>query len=102
MILARVVGHSVATVQHPVYPGKTVLLVQTVGPDGHTADGEGFSAVDEVGAGIGDLVLCAREGNTARQLSGGPDDPFHSVVLAMVDELDGPAGVVPGPGPVRR
>jgi hypothetical protein len=32
-------------------------------------------------------VLAAREGNTARQILGKDDDPFHSVILAVVDEV---------------
>jgi len=99
VILARVVGNAVATVKHPVYVGKTVLIVQPVRMDGHTARGASFLACDSVQAGVGDLVLCAREGNAARQILGGDDDPFHAVVLAVVDEVDGPDGVVAGPAP---
>lgn len=87
MILCRVVGTTVATVQHPVYEGRSVLLVQPVGQDGVTPMGASFSAVDSVQAGPGDLVLCAREGNTARQILGRDDDPFHSVIVGVVDAI---------------
>jgi ethanolamine utilization protein EutN len=99
MILCRVVGNAVATVKHPVYEGHTVLVVQPVEPDGTTARDRAFLAVDSVQAGVGDLVLCAREGNTARQILGGDDDPFHSVVTAVVDEIQHPGGLTLGPGP---
>jgi len=99
VILCRVVGSAVATVKHPVYEGRTVLCVRPVEADGCTARGPGFLAVDSVQAGPGDLVLCAREGNAARQILGGDDDPFHAVVLAIVDEIAGPSGLVRGPGP---
>lgn len=99
MILCRVLGNVVATVKHPVYVGRTVLIVQPVRPDGDARLGRSFLAVDAVGAGEGDLVLCSREGNTARQLLGGPDDPFHSVVLAIIDRINTAAGEVRGPGP---
>ena len=58
--------------------------------------GAEFLAVDSVQAGPGDLVLCAREGNTARQILGKASDPFHSVVVGVVDEV-----TVPGPEPVH-
>ena len=87
MILCRVVGNAVSTVKHPVYEGKTVLVVQPVEPDTHTAKGTEFLSVDSVQAGVGDLVLASREGNASRQILGGPNDPFHSVILAIVDEV---------------
>lgn len=98
MILARVIGNCVSTVKHPVYEGQTVLVVQAVKADGKTPIGREFLACDSVQAGEGDLVLCAREGNTARQILGSDDDPFHSVVVGIVDAIDGPAGQVSGPG----
>jgi microcompartment protein CcmK/EutM len=87
VILCRVVGNVVATVRHPVYEGKKVMVCQPVATDTRTPLGPTFLAVDAVQAGHGDLVLAAREGNTARQILGGPDDPFHSVIVGIVDEV---------------
>ena len=87
MILCRVIGNSVATVMHPCFSGKSVMVVQPVRPDGKTPLGKSFLSVDAVQAGPGDLVLCAREGNTARQILGNDQDPFHSVILGVVDEV---------------
>ncbi|MCB9746457.1 MAG: EutN/CcmL family microcompartment protein [Alphaproteobacteria bacterium] len=98
MILCRVIGNSVATVQHAVYEGRTVLVVQPVAPDGRTPLGASFLSVDAAQAGEGDLVLCAREGNTARQILGNDDDPLHSVVVGIVDELTLGDQVTRGPG----
>jgi ethanolamine utilization protein EutN len=91
MILARVIGNSVATIKHPCFDGRIVLVLQPVMVDGLTAKGAAFLAVDSVQAGPGDLVLAAREGNTARQILGSDTDPLHSVVLGIVDELAGKA-----------
>ena len=99
MILCRVVGNAVSTVQHPVYSGRTVLVVEPVKADGKTWLASSFLAVDAVQAGVGDLVLCAREGNTARQILGTDDDPFLAVVLAIVDAVEHPGGSTTGPGP---
>lgn len=87
MILCRVVGNAVSTVQHPVYDGRIVLVCQPVQPDGSTNNGGEFLAVDSVQAGVGDLVLAAREGNTARQILGTDNCPFHSVVVGIVDHI---------------
>lgn len=87
MILSRVLGNVVSTIQHPVYEGRKVLVLQPVDADGTTALGPAFLAVDSVQAGEGDLVVAAREGNAARQVLGTSEDPFHAVILGIVDEI---------------
>ncbi len=87
MILSRVLGNVVSTVQHPVYQGTKVLVCQPVKADGKTPLGKAFLAVDSVQAGEGDLVVAAREGNAARQVLGTDDDPFHAVILGVVDQI---------------
>ncbi len=87
MILCRVIGNVVSSVQHPAYDGKILLLCQPVQGDSKTPRLRAFIAVDSVQAGEGDLVVVAREGNAARQVLGTDDDPFHSVVLGIVDEV---------------
>ena len=87
MILCRIIGNCVSTVQHPAYQGHAVMVVVPVATDGHTPVGRSFLAIDSVQGGPGDLVLAAREGNTARQILGRDDDPFHAVILAIVDEV---------------
>ena len=99
MILCRVLGNTVATVKHPAFVGQTVLICQPVHADGKTKRGSSFLAQDAMGAGVGDLVLCAREGNTARQMLGNDEDPFHAVVAAIVDEVVKGDVVTRGPGP---
>ena len=90
MTLCRVIGTSVSTVKHPCFEGRSVLIVHPVGTDGHTPRGRSFLSVDSVQAGVGDLVLVAREGNTARQILGRDEDPFHSVILGIVDDVTTP------------
>jgi ethanolamine utilization protein EutN len=86
MILARVKGNVVATIKYPCYAGHIILIVQPI--DEHGKDkGDSFLACDAAQAGPGDVVLVEREGNTARQLLGTPDDPFHSVIVAIVDKV---------------
>ena len=95
MILCRVIGNAVATVKHPCFEGKSVLVCQPVAMDGRSPKGRSFLSVDSVQAGPGDLVLVAREGNCARQVLGRDEDPLHSVILGVVDDLQRPGDGVP-------
>jgi ethanolamine utilization protein EutN len=89
MMLGRVLGTVVATVQHPYYAGKKQLLVGALNPDG-TLDGSRYIlALDTVGAGVGQTVLVEDEGNSARQILGDSKAPVRSLIVAIVDEVAG-------------
>lgn len=96
MILCRVVGNAVSSVRHDCYTGHKVMVCVPVQPNGRTPRGAEFLSVDSVQAGPGDLVLVAREGNCARQILGTAKDPFHSVIMAIVDEVHTPVDRGPG------
>ena len=87
MKLARVIGNVVATQKHPCYRGHKMLIVQPVDENGADS-GVSFLSCDTVNAGPGDLVLVEQEGNSARQLLGTRDDPFHSVIVGVVDRVE--------------
>jgi microcompartment protein CcmK/EutM len=86
MKLARVIGHVVATRKHDCFKGHKLLIVQPVDENGQDTSSS-FLSCDTVNAGPGDLVLVQQEGNTARELLGGRQDPFHSVIVGIVDEV---------------
>lgn len=86
MILCRVMGDVVATVKQSCYQRHKVLIVQPLDEEGDDL-GDSFLACDPVQAGPGDTVLVAREGNCARQILGTADDPFHSVIIGIVDKF---------------
>ncbi|MCL2824565.1 MAG: EutN/CcmL family microcompartment protein [Polyangiaceae bacterium] len=88
MMLGRVCGTVVATVEHPFYDGRKQLMVRSILPDG-SFDGERYViAVDLVGAGIGETVLVEDEGNSARQLlEAEAGSPVRSVVVGIVDSV---------------
>lgn len=87
MILGRVTGTVVSTVQHPFYAGKKQLIVRYCTPDG-SFDGEKYVvAVDLVGAGVGETVIVEDEGNSARQLMSATNAPIRSVVVGIVDQV---------------
>lgn len=90
MILAKVIGTVVSTVKHPEYKGLKLLVVQPVNTDG-VAAGDSFLAVDDVQAGVGDMVLAIREGNGARQIFKRHDFPIRSVIVGIVDEVNVPS-----------
>jgi ethanolamine utilization protein EutN len=87
VILGRVCGTIVSTIEHPFYDRKKKLIVRATLPDG-SFDGDKYVvAVDLVGAGVGETVLVLDEGNGARQLLDAKDAPVRSVVVGIVDEV---------------
>ena len=88
MILGRVCGTVVSTVEHPFYDGKKQLIVRACTPDGELDGDKYVVAVDVVGAGVGQTVLVEDEGNSARLLMAtGPAGPVRSVIVGIVDEV---------------
>jgi microcompartment protein CcmK/EutM len=87
MKLARIIGSVVASRKHDCFKGHKILIVQPVDENGED-NGPSFLSCDTVNAGPGDLVLVQQEGNTARQLLGTDKDPFHSVIVGVVDRVD--------------
>ncbi len=90
MKLAKVVGTVVSTVASPIFEGRTLLLVDLLEPDGREAGGY-LIAVDTVGAGAGETVLVLDEGTSARQIIGAPHGPLRTVIVGIVDAVEGPA-----------
>jgi microcompartment protein CcmK/EutM len=85
VILGRVAGRVVQTVQHPAAAGRRLLVVDRLDPDGRPAGGY-VIAVDAVGAGHGETVLVLDEGNGARQVLGLAGAPLRAVVVGVVDD----------------
>ena len=88
MKLARVVGTVVSTIKAPIFDDRALLLVDLLEPDGRAAGGY-LIAVDTVGAGAGETVLVLDEGTSARQIVGAPYGPLRTVVVGIVDLIDG-------------
>ena len=88
MILGSVAGEIVATIQHPFYRGRKLLLVEREDPAGRRT-GAYLIAVDSVGAGVGERVLVLDEGNGARQVLASADGPVRSVIVGIVDDVQG-------------
>jgi ethanolamine utilization protein EutN len=83
-----VLGNITASVKHPAYAGRTLLVVQPL--DERGADvGDSFIAVDNAQAGPGDRVIVLTEGNGVRQiLKMGEQVPIRSLVVGIVDDVE--------------
>lgn len=93
MILARVVGNVVATQKNENLVGAKIMLLRPLDTKGDTA-GDEFIAVDGVGAGIGDLVLCIAEGGSARAVYKNAKSPIDTIIAGIVDVVESKDGTL--------
>ena len=87
MFLARVTQAVVSEQKHPAYRGKIVFVVQPIRPDG-TEDGNEWIAIDYVGAGIGDIVVCGGAPGVARTVFDIELAPMRTLIMAIVDSVE--------------
>ena len=87
MFLARVVRKIVSTQKHPAYSGNIVFVVQPIRPDG-SEDGNEWVAVDYVGAGIGEIVVCGGAPGVAKTVFHIDLAPIRTLIMAIVDRID--------------
>lgn len=88
MKLGRVKGTVVATIKHPTFAGRKLLVVQPLDEAGEEK-GDSFLAIDMVQAGTGDIVLVNQEGNGSRQLlKMGAQVPVRSLIVGIVDAVE--------------
>jgi ethanolamine utilization protein EutN len=85
VLKGRVIGNATATVRHPSMRGWKLLLVQALGPDGRSPDGDPFLAVDRLGAGTGEMVLVSSDGKGTREMLGAENSPVRWLTLGIVD-----------------
>ncbi|MCR4315111.1 MAG: EutN/CcmL family microcompartment protein [Planctomycetes bacterium] len=88
MKLAKVIGTVWATIKHPAYEGKKLLVLAPIDPTtGNRTDEDSKLAVDFIGAGEGDTVLLCEEGAATCELYG-DDVPVVQIAIAIVDSFD--------------
>lgn len=86
MLIARVIGTTVATIKDEKLHSRKLLIVRQTDESGSPV-GKPYVAVDTVDAGIGELVLtCA--GSSARQTNITKDSPVDAVIMAVIDSLE--------------
>jgi ethanolamine utilization protein EutN len=87
MFLARIVKRVVATKKHPAYRGRSVFVVRSVEPGGKET-GEECVAMDTVGAGIGDTVVCGGAPGAAQEVFKLDRAPIRTLIIAIVDSVE--------------
>jgi len=85
MIIGKVCGTVVATRKDPKLEGKKLLVVQKIDPSDKSSAGY-VIAVDTVGAGAGETVLCV-SGSSARMSHGMKDHPVDTAIIAIIDSV---------------
>lgn len=86
MILGKVIGTVWSTRKDENLVGSKFLIVRQLNLD-YTPKENFVVAVDSVGAGVGEVVLCA-QGSSARQTVITKNKPVDAVIMAIVDKLD--------------
>ncbi|MBI3556906.1 MAG: EutN/CcmL family microcompartment protein [Deltaproteobacteria bacterium] len=86
MMVGKVIGTVVCSRKDPKLEGLKLLIVQQTDLSG-TPKGAQVVAIDSVGAGVGEIVLCA-SGSSARQTESTQNRPVDTVVMAIVDTIE--------------
>jgi microcompartment protein CcmK/EutM len=86
LILGRVVGNVWATKKDENLVGAKLLIVKQLDLELKEKE-DFFVAVDNVGAGEGDIVLVTI-GSSSRQTEYTDNKPVDAVIIAIVDKLD--------------
>jgi len=80
-----VVGTARATAKHASLGGQKLLVVQFLGADGRSPDGDPVLSVDTLGAGRGDTVILTSDGRTTRDLLKSDTTPVRWSVIGIQD-----------------
>ena len=84
MIIGKVVGSVVATRKNECLTGSKFLIVDSAKEIGFNGTGR-IVAVDNVGAGVGEIVLVTM-GSAARGCLEHPNTPVDAVIVGIVDD----------------
>ncbi|MCL5019587.1 MAG: hypothetical protein M1426_03805 [Patescibacteria group bacterium] len=88
MILCKVLGNVTATIKHPGYHGKIVMMVQPVSIEDLSPIGASFLAVDTVQAGPGEIVWVNKEGGSSLIAVREEHVPIHSTITGIIDTIN--------------
>jgi len=87
MFLAKITKRVVSTEKHEAYGSRTLFTVRRIDPGGRET-GEQWVAMDCVGAGVGDTVVCGGAPGAAREVFNLKKAPIRTLIMAVVDSLD--------------
>lgn len=86
MQLALAIGTATATAKHPSMEGQKLLLVQPLGADGKSPDGDPQIVIDQLGTDRGSLVILTSDGKLTRQLLDCDKTPVRWSVMGITDQ----------------
>lgn len=85
MQLGRIVGTATSTVKHRSLDGWRLVIVQMLMADEERSDGPPQLAIDNLGAGRGDIVMLTSDGKGTRTLIGDDNTPVRWSVMGIRD-----------------
>lgn len=86
MMICKVTGSIVSTHKDKQLHGYKIMIVQPVDLD-QKPTGPDLLALDEVSAGVGDLVLVMKEGGGARMILKNKKIPVQAVIVGVIDNF---------------
>lgn len=88
MYIGRVKGTVTSTIKHPMLNGQKLMLVARLNLDGSEAKSYDI-ALDDVQAGVGDVVVVLDEGGSARQIiKKRGTGPARAIIVGIVEDID--------------
>lgn len=89
MTLCRVTGTVTAPTKAEAFRPARLLVVRPIGRSGAVEGRKAMVALDpHFGAGVGDVVLVAKEGAVVAQIMGSKTVPTNTIVIAVVEDWD--------------
>lgn len=85
MIIGKIVGTVICTRKNTNLVGSKFLIVDPLEKMGSSSAGDRIVAVDNVGAGIGEIVLVSM-GSAARVGCGNDNSPVDACIVGIVDD----------------
>jgi ethanolamine utilization protein EutN len=89
MTLCRVTGSVVSTHKNKHLEGYKILIVQPVDLN-YQPIGNDMLAIDQVNAGVNDLVIVMKEGGSARRILKNSKNPVQAIIVGVVDGINVP------------
>lgn len=87
MYIGRVKGTVVSTIKHDLFDGRKLLMVTRLDLNGEETAYYDI-ALDDVHAGVGDVVVVLDEGGSARQVMGKRGTgPARAIIIGIVDRV---------------
>jgi microcompartment protein CcmK/EutM len=87
MIIGKVKGNVVSTNKSETLHGLKLLIIVPIDLDTMEEKGAPLVAIDAVGAGEGEVVMCV-SGSSSRQTSFTDGKPSDLAIVAIVDSID--------------